>query len=401
MSDWRDDGPPEPREEEFLPDEFYSGGESVEADVTATPAPTTPTTAPVAEEPEELKFLVEPRLLPAEGIHLLGGAPMAGKSTILAQILRQFVSPDPLFLPGLRFAPLAPAELGVIFTDRSWRENSIWFRDLPVAHYALTDDPEAIRFMHKISPGGSPGADLLRFCLDRLPPGVKFVVADVFTNAFVGNLFHHAIVHRHMVSIQRLLHERHLALLGTCYGTKLKRGRQEQYQRAIDRIIGAAPFRGSLSSILYLEASEESEFDYQRLSWYTRHGREQAFAVQRGAGGRFFERRDVVLTSQVVQDEAPAPAPAPRRRPGPPPDPVLIEKVLSLIAPGEALSRPVLAARATNAGVARATAYTTFKRLQEAGQLVWDEAAGTLLRPATPPRTEVALPPDPTPPQKS
>lgn len=337
--------------------------------------------SPGAEAP--LEFLVGPRLLPAGALHLLGGSPLAGKSTFVAQLLRQFVSPDPLFLPGLDFATLPVESLGVILTDRPWASNCDWYAKVGLAeipHYALVDDPEAIRFMSKpTAVAGAPGVELFKFCLDRLPPTVKFVVADVLTNAFLGNIFHHAIVHKHTTALQAVLRERGLTLLGTSYGSKLKKGKQEQYQRAIDRIIGASPFRGALDSVLFLDAAGESDQDYQRLTWCARRSPERVFGLQRSPEtGLFVTRTDLILESSQVQD---APLTLPQRRPGRPVDTAADHTILDLMSPGMAVSRSELASRAVAAGVARPTAYRAFKRLRESGQLVWDEVQGTLTRP--------------------
>lgn len=421
-------GPPPEAPEDFYDEAeppLLGAEESEAAAIAASAAPTAPTapaatSAPASDPtpgtassdsasagspgaeaapPAPLEFLVGPRLLPSGDLHLLGGAPMAGKSTLLAQFLRQFVSPDPLFLPELQFARLDLQEIAVIHTDRPWSSNAHWYAACglsEIPHYALADDPEAVRFMSKASTSTVPGVELFKFCLARLPQHLKLVVADVLTNAFVGNIFHAGIVHRHAIALQNLIRERGITLLGTAYGTKMKQGKQERYQRAIDRIIGAAPFRGALSSILYLEASEESDHDYQRLSWYSRHHTEAAFALSRSPEtGLYFERRDVVLSSQKLREE-PVTLPGPRKRTGRPADPANADLILSLIAPGEALTRSALAARAVQQGMARTTAYSTFARLQEAGQLVWDETAGTILRPSTVPPKTAEPPAEPT-----
>jgi hypothetical protein len=350
--------------------------------------------------PAPLQFLVTPRMLPTGAIHLLGGAPMAGKSTFVAQLLRQFVEPDPRFLPGLEFQRLDLSELGIICTDRPWRDNASWFEAVglsAVPHVAIADDPEILRFMSKPTTSGAPGVDLLRTCLDRLPPTVKVVVADVLTNAFCGNIFQHQIVHRHMAEIQHLLRTRGLTILGTAYGSKLRQGKQERMQRAIDRIIGGSPFRGALSSVLFLEAQEESEHDYQRLTWYSRHHVAQAFALQRDeTSGLFFTRMDILNSAFVQPSALPTALPeASKRRRGRPADPARGEKILSLISPGMALGRAELAARAVEAGMVKTTAYTTIQRLVDAHQLALDPDRAVISRPAAePPKAEEPTQPE-------
>lgn len=372
----------DPRPGEGASDSVFAGLQGLSA---PEPSP-----EPSPEPPAPLEFLVGPRLLPAGALHLLGGSPLAGKSTFVAQLLRQFVSPDPLFLPGLDFASLPVESLGVILTDRPWASNCDWYTKVglsEIPHYALVDDPEAIRFMSKpTTMAGAPGVELFKFCLDRLPSTVKFVVADVLTNAFLGNIFHHAIVHKHTTALQAVLRERGLTLLGTSYGSKLKQGKTERYQRAIDRIIGASPFRGALDSVLFLDAAGESDQDYQRLTWCARRSPERLFGLQRSPEtGLFFTRQDLQLESSPVQD-APLTLPGPRR-PGRPVDTAADHTILDLMSPGMAVSRSELASRAVAAGVARPTAYRAFKRLLEGGQLVWDEVQGTLTRPGLlPPR---------------
>lgn len=343
--------------------------------------------------PPPMTFLVEPRLLPAGGIHLFGGAPMGGKSTFLAQLLRQFVAPDPLFLPGMSFSKFDVSELGVILSDRPWDRNCSWYEKVglgDVPHYALAGDPDAAAFLAKPRPAPT-GVALLKFCLDRLPKTVKFLAVDVLTNGFCGgNIFHGASVFQHMNAFHGLAKERGLTILGTCYGVKLKQGKNERYQRAIDRIIGASQLRGSADSILYLEAGEETTADYQRLSWYSRQGQEQTVGLSRNPEtGLFVQRRDVVLQSTPVQ-ESPAPLelPAPRRR-GPAPDPEVDQKIRSLTPLGMAVSRPGLVQELVKLGVEQRTAYRAIRRLVESGELALDDRQGTVSRvdPTTTPAT--------------
>lgn len=367
------DGPPPP------PPGLYAVSSSKEPD-----APSAAGEPPAAPRSAPINFLVEPRLLPAGGIHLLGGAPMAGKSTFLAQFLRQFVDPDPLFLPGMSFSKLAPEEIGVILSDRPWDRNCAWYEKVglgEIPHYALAGDPEAAAFLAKPRPAPT-GIALLKFCLERLPKTVKLVAVDVLTNGFCGgNIFHGASLFQHMNALHGLVKERGLTVLGTCYGIKLKQGKNERYQRAIDRIIGASQLRGSADSILYLEAGEETTADYQRLSWYSRHGQDQTVGLSRSPEtGLFVQRRDVVLQSTPIQ-ESPAPLelPAPRRR-GPAPDPEVDAKIRSLTPLGMAVSRPGLVQELVKLGVEQRTAYRAIRRLVEAGELSLDERQGTVSR---------------------
>lgn len=261
--------------------------------------------------------LVEPGYFAKGGIHIISGSPYAGKSTLVAQIIKGLLT-GTSFLSGLSFNTVAPEEIGIIFTDRRSIDNNVWLdkENINVPAYSLVDDPSSLNQI--LSPyvvknqerwREEQGVHLLRYCIEHLRkinPQVKYIFADVMTNAFVGaNIMNPHLVSCHMHGILQLCAEKGVTIFGTAYGSKQKSGKQDRFVRLVDRIIGAAPLRGSATDLLYITTKEETNIEgYQQLQWYSRHGAEQTFTIIRDPKTGFFVQGESSI--EIPPEELPA-----------------------------------------------------------------------------------------------
>jgi hypothetical protein len=242
-------------------------------------------------------------MLPTPAIHLLGGAPFAGKSTMLAQLAKAFITGES-FLDGLKFSRLEPDEIGIILSDRPWSDNDIWIKKLgieSIQRYSIPDDPHMTPFMREVKDDPIYGFRVFEQCFSALedPDRIRVLMLDVMTNVFLGKSVHDTPgVHRHMVNFQQFAKQNNLAIIGSCYGTKQKKGQADQYARPVDRIMGAPTLRGCASSLLFLTAPGEdkdsTQDGYQPLHWFSRHGESRTFNLKRDAAGLFVQANDVV-----------------------------------------------------------------------------------------------------------
>jgi hypothetical protein len=233
-----------------------------------SPEPPNPVPDPVPEPPPDD---IIPGFLTRNRIHLLGGSPHAGKTTLAAHIGRCLLKGEPIL--GLEaLTPVKVPYFGMIFTDRPPRENLQWFAlegigDCPYYSFLKQVGLDSVYDLAYKTP--APGFHLFRHCLDALKApegGVVFV--DVFAPTFTGrSLFDANTVHRNMTLNQQLIETRKLTILASVYGAKQVTDTKQRYLRHEDRIIGAAPLRGCASSVLYLTTEPESgELGYQELT---------------------------------------------------------------------------------------------------------------------------------------
>lgn len=297
-----------------------------------------------------IKHLVEPAMLPARSIHLLGGAPFAGKSTISSQLIKAMITGES-FLQGLTFTERhEPDQIGILFTDRPWEDNDLWSEKLnlqDVQRYAISDDESMATLMHKERENPIYGIKVFEECFKRFrdPGRIRFLIVDVLTNVFLGNSIHHAPgVHRHMVYLQQFCKRHDVTILGTCYGNKQKKGSSEQYARPVDRIIGASTLRDCASSLLFLTAPGESENTYQPFQWYSRRSGDMNFKLKRDPASGLLE--------ETFEEDLPSGRG--------------YEATRHLTHP---MSKPDLVRTMTSAGVKRATAYRAIDDALQSGDI--------------------------------
>jgi hypothetical protein len=251
-------------------------------------------------------------MLPSGTVSLIGGAPFAGKSTTMAQLIKAFTTGES-FLDGLTFSTLAPTEIGMILTDRPIADNDQWLNKLgleAIQLYSIPDDPAMIAYMKDVKDDPVYGFKVFEQCFRSLPDpaSIKLLILDVFTNIFLGPSIHHApSVHRHMVHFQQFAKRRDIAILGSCYGSKQKKGQSEQSARPVDRIIGAPTLRGCASSMMFLTAigedAEATKAGYQPFQWYSRHGECRTYNLKRNAEGLFVQVHGVASAGKPSRRE--------------------------------------------------------------------------------------------------
>jgi AAA domain len=259
------------------------GGLANQAQNTTPPPPTQGVPAsndPVPDPPPDSDII--PGYLKASRIHLWGGSPHAGKTTLAVCLARSLSQGEP-FLGHPALTPKEPLPyFGAIFTDRPPEgENLAMFKaaGLDIPYYSLVGD----RFLESLfqqerdpnfkGPRLPIGHLLFKHCLDSLnPPRGGVVFIDVFAPTFTGHSIHDSVgVHRHMLLNQRYVQEKGITVIGACYGSKQITDTKQRYLRHEDRIIGAAPLRGCASTVVYLTTEAESgELGYQEMTWVPR-----------------------------------------------------------------------------------------------------------------------------------
>lgn len=263
---------------------------------TPTPpkSPEPPNPVPDPEPPLPVEDLI-PGYLKRDRIHLWGGSPHAGKTTLAVGLARALLKGEP-FLGHPTLVPVAPVSyFGAIFTDRPPEgENLSLFAnagiDLP--YYSLIGDLHVDELFAQAREEHKPiGHILFRHCLMQLdPPAGGVVFVDVYAPTFTGHSLHDSVtLHRHMILNQQLVQRMRIAIIGATYGSKQITDTNQRYLRHEDRIIGAAPLRGCASTVVYLTTEAESgDEGFQEVTWVPRgpHPR-LLIQVKRGDDGLF------------------------------------------------------------------------------------------------------------------
>lgn len=257
------------------------------------------------EDDEENSFLIKPAYFGTGRIHIMAGSPFAGKSTIIGHLIQSLLDPSKNIFQGLEFCQLAPTDIGMIFADRLSKDNKGWLNklgvDIPI--YSFINDKEFIDIISRgrLTKDPLPGYTKFLHCMEKMPPTVKVVFIDVFTNVFLGDKIHdQGLIYAHMGAILNYCERTGRTIIGTAYGSKQK-GKQDRYLRLVDRIVGATSLRGSASDLMYFSTKEEVEQNYQILEWTSRHAPTMKFGLERTPDGLF--EHTVVLNSDYTPPE--------------------------------------------------------------------------------------------------
>lgn len=246
----------------------------------STPPPP-PQGVPASNEPVPAEDII-PGYLKANRIHLWGGSPHAGKTTLAVCLAKALLNGEP-FLDQPQLTPRGPIPyFGAIFTDRPPEgENLDMFKSagIEMPYYSLVSD----RFLESLfqqerdpdfkGPRLPIGHVLFKHCINSLkPPRGAVVFIDVFAPTFTGHSIHDSVsVHRHMLLNQRFVQDQGITVIAACYGSKQITDTKQRYLRHEDRIIGAAPLRGCASTVVYLTTEAESGEDgFQEMTWVPR-----------------------------------------------------------------------------------------------------------------------------------
>lgn len=203
-------------------------------------------------------------LFPAGRIHLLGGAAGAGKTTLMAWMLKKMQEGEELFGQPSR-APRGG--IYYIAADQQWEDYAkvIEKSGLRIEdYYSFADD---LQMSHKRFSAPDP-LPLLKFAVDQINPRPdSVVVIDIF-GLFLGkDLRAYRDIMGFMWEYSRWCKDRQITIFGSVHAGKQKTGDKERYVRLFDRVMGGGPMRGACSTACYLASKEETgiELGFQQL----------------------------------------------------------------------------------------------------------------------------------------
>lgn len=203
--------------------------------------------------------------------HVLAGSPGAGKSVMVSQLIECILTgQDWLVVPN---DLASDTRITYVFMDRPLADAGGWLKDkdlldrINVLDLAGRKDLDSYRHMaaarvaHGSRKVNAAGAMMFEELIVPACNGEGLVVVDTGTK-LVGNIHDGESVNVNAERIMRALNEKYprMRLLLLTYGVKTyARGSQYNYEDPIDRIIGAAEFRGAASTRMYLGAPIQNE----------------------------------------------------------------------------------------------------------------------------------------------
>lgn len=206
-----------------------------------------------------------PSLFTVGSITLLSGPSGAGKTTLMADWLTRLRDGRSIcYQPAF-----PPPYIGVIATDRPWRDHQAWFDKAGftrVPHYSLRDD-EKLDWDRFLRPTHLPG--LFRDALSRLdaqhpsgamPPG-SLVFVDTLMMYLPGNLIDYRQTAVGISKLDQIIQKRKLVLIGTAHTSKQKSAPDQQYTRPQDRILGSMALLGYTDTQVFLLPPLDDEKD--------------------------------------------------------------------------------------------------------------------------------------------
>lgn len=231
------------------------------------------------------------KILLANSVNLLAGAPGVGKTALIAWLLTRFRDTLPIF----GYLPCPIPRIAFIGADRSWENSTrFWFEaagyaDIP--HYSLQDDRAfpPVRLRNRAG-----RIQILEQCLEKvgpLPPG-SLVVVDPLSLFLGGNLIDYDTCGVACSQIRRLCQDLQFTLIGTAHSSKQKADRKERYKRLQDNILGSTALFGYTDTQMYLAAPDETGADHYTFLWAPHHKPPEMFPLGRDASGLFVPWED-------------------------------------------------------------------------------------------------------------
>lgn len=211
-----------------------------------------------------------PDILPSCEVHLLSGASGAGKTALVATLLRACVEEKPFF--GLQTR--RPAFMGIVSSDRGWRDHAKWFQKvgLEIPYYSLVDDStvtgHGIRAVH----GNRDG--LLRSSLKKLIapiPQDSLIILDPISLFLGGDFLNYDLSYTHMLDMTKEAIAGGFTILATAHASKQKADSGQRYARPQDRVAGTTAQTGCAGTTLHLAPPNETGENWHELSWTPHH----------------------------------------------------------------------------------------------------------------------------------
>ena len=240
---------------------------------------TVPFRLPACQVPDDLL----PDYLPGGGISILAGAPTAGKTALVAGLLRDLLAGRPIFGRTPR-----QVAWGYINSDRSWAKGAgLWLKraGVDIPYYSLADDPG---FSPKRLRRKWERVDVLASFIDKLglPPD-SGILADPISVYLGGNLLDYDACMVACLEIRAYLRERRYTLLGLAHSGKMKADKTDRYVRTTDQVLGSTAIPGFSDAILHLATPEEIGKTYYRLTWHPHGAKAETYVLERDDQGLF------------------------------------------------------------------------------------------------------------------
>lgn len=235
--------------------------------------------SPVCQVPDDLI----PHFLPGGGISILAGAPSAGKTALVAGLLRDLKAGRLIFGRQPRVVPW-----GYINTDRSWAKGAgMWLEraGVELPHYSLADDHD---FSPKRLRRKFERVDVLASLIDKLnlPPD-SGVFVDPISLFLGGNLLDYDSCMCACMEIRAYLRAKAYTLFGLAHSGKMKADKSERYVRTTDQILGSTAIPGFSDAILHLASPEELNKSYYQLTWHPHGAKAETYVLDRDDQGLF------------------------------------------------------------------------------------------------------------------
>jgi hypothetical protein len=252
-------------------------------------------------------------VFPAGQVHLIGGAPGAGKTAFEAWMCSHV-------LRGVKFLghqTNAVPWWGAIVLDRGAGDRRNWWRIAGIPHlttgaslplYSLTDDPS-------LRPSALYAIkDLLGFVekqIDRLQPPPGGVLTIDVANPLSGNAkSSYLSSFAAGWALSRVAQDRQLTVFAIMHGGKQLADAERRYVRLTDRIICGSGFLGAIGTTCYISSPEESGMrGYQEMAWSPHHSPSERFKLKRTQDGLYApwqssaEKAERVKTAQDLGPE--------------------------------------------------------------------------------------------------
>ena len=309
-------------------------------------------------------------LLPAHSVHLLAGAPGAGKTALAAWLFRQIADEQPVF----GFPSHRPTALAVIAADRGWPSHRIWFEAVGlggIPHYSFHDDGG---FRWERLKGEDGWMSTLKaalegeFCprkkVDWLPPG-SLVLVDPLSAFLGGDVLNYNRIFRALGELGQLCIRRAITILGTAHAGKQRAGKELQYARPQDRILGSSALIGCSDTVFYLATPTETGEPYSELHWIPHHAAPGCVRLERQPDTGLFQ-----LSYRRSKAEIAAVDRATRETEATEKLAAKLALLLTLFTQPEGVAVIVLVERAGALGFSPRSVYRHLRRLAEEGRIV-------------------------------
>jgi len=325
-------------------------------------------------------------------VHLFGGAPEAGKSTLISQIISSAVDgmPFPVAPWATKVERKKPEDFGILIMDRTRLDTLLWLDRLDLVdripvYDCLSDTDLALLTSPDIKndPKKTPRGVLAFMAgLSKLGKKSKIIFVDTGLAVVGGDAHKNERVWVHMRFLWRLCLDQGLTIILLLYGVKTPSKQEDKWADPIERIAVGSALRGCSSSIIYLATEADTEktgCGFQDITWTTRFGPRVTARLRRhprdhDLSGLFYPDPDFDPTSDPLAGVSGLETQAPVL----PAEEIVAEIVARLPASSAALKK----ALTPPAGPwPKSTFYYWMSRLRE-GRFVTDDSATGLVQSA-------------------